>query len=156
MKGTGETRDGFGWEYYVGRYDGLGRRRRRWLRTLRRIGGSGTHNNNMAAKLDTARSSTDRKGGRSAPSKATKSIQQKTSSQHHSSLLHDLREQYNFKGFGWTFYKSLLTKRGVGFAFRVPLSSNFDFYDRHLAWPFISTSTYFGYPWVMATFLNAR
>ena len=37
MSGTSGERDGFGWEYYVGRYDGLGRRRRRWVRSLLRL-----------------------------------------------------------------------------------------------------------------------
>ncbi len=33
MADRDNTRDGFGWEYYVGKYDGLGRRRRRWVRS---------------------------------------------------------------------------------------------------------------------------
>ena len=42
--------DGFGWEYYVGKYDGLGRRRRRWVRSLIRVssGSSGSSISNIS------------------------------------------------------------------------------------------------------------
>jgi len=137
---AGETRDGFGWEYYVGKYDGLGRRRRRWVRGLRRISsGSNVILNKSSGKKK-------------------KTIQQQKAQVARSrdtTLVQRIQQQYNFKGFGWSFYKSLLFMRSFGAAIRLPLSSNLDFYDNHRAWPYISTTTYFGYPWVIATFLNA-
>lgn len=141
---AGETRDGFGWEYYVGKYDGLGRRRRRWVRELQRISsGSNVMLNKSSGKQK----------------KKKKMIQQQKKAQvarsRDTSLFQTIQQQYNFKGFGWGFYKSLLFMRSFGAAIRTPLSSNFDFYDQHTAWPYISTSTYFGYPWIIATFLNA-
>jgi hypothetical protein len=130
-------RDGFGWEYYVGRFDGLGRRRRRWVRNLRRIGEQLPRDRIEKLKNET---------------KAAVDVQEKKMSP---TLLRTIVDQYNFKGFGWSFSKSLLWKRSVGATFRVPLSSNFEFFDRYAAIPFASWTTYFGYPWVIATFLNA-
>ena len=145
---AGETRDGFGWEYYAGKYDGLGRRRRRWVRELRRISSSSSSSSSVLIDKTT--------------DKRKKSIQQqkaRTKAQiarsRDRNMFQTLQKQYNFKGFGWSFYKSLLFMRSFGAAIRLPLSSNLDFYDQHAAWPYISTSTYFGYPWVVATFLNA-
>lgn len=135
---TGETKDGFGWEYYVGKYDGLGRRRRRWVRSLTRV----------------ARSVGD---GRTAfvvnaTKTASSSNEQKKISP---TLLRAIIDQYNFKGFGWSLNKSLIWRKSFGATLRIPLSTNFAFFDRYAAIPFISSSTYFGYPWVIATFLNA-
>jgi hypothetical protein len=134
---AGEMRDGFGWEYYVGRFDGLGRRRRRWVRNLRRIGEQVPRDRMEKLKNVT---------------KATVNVEEKKMSP---TLLRTIIDQYNFKGFGWSFSKSLLWKRSVGATFRIPLSSNFEFFDRYAAIPFASWTTYFGYPWVVAAFLNA-
>jgi len=138
-----ESRDGFGWEYYVGKYDGLGRRRRRWVRALKRVS-SGS----VSAKGEAAKRTIDTKNKK----KSTKTKGMKT---HHPGLIRAVRDQYNFKGFGWSFYKSFVLKKAVGASFRIPLSANFDSYDKHLAAPYISSSTYFGYPWMIATFLSA-
>jgi hypothetical protein len=156
---TSDTRDGFGWEYYVGKYDGLGRRRRRWVRSLVRIRGS---SNGSASSLENASASSARKKSMkqsSGSAKKKKSIitrgiiqqQQKKSI----SLLRVLRDQYNFKGFGWSINKSFIHAKAFGTTFRLPLSANFDGYDRYFAAPYISASTYFGYPWVVVALLNA-
>ena len=146
---AGETRDGFGWEYYVGKYDGLGRRRRRWVRELRRISsGSNVLLNKSSGKQK-------KKTIQQQQQKKARPKTQVARSHDTTNILQTIQQQYNFKGFGWSFYKSLLFMRSFGTAIRVPLSSNLDFYDQHTAWPYISTSTYFGYPWVIATFLNA-
>jgi len=146
MDMAGETRDGFGWEYYVGKYDGLGRRRRRWVRELRRI--------SSASNVILNKSSSGKKKKTIQQQKKARPKTQVARSQD-ADILQTLKQQYNFKGFGWSFYKSLLFVRSFGAAIRLPLSSNLDFYDQHKAWPYISMSTYFGYPWVIATFLNA-
>ena len=132
---AGEMRDGFGWEYYVGRFDGLGRRRRRWVRNLRRIGEQSVP---QIQKANTTKASLVVEDKKVSPT-----------------LLRAIMDQYSFKGFGWSFNKSLIWKRSFGATFRVPLSSNFAFFDRYAAIPFASWTTYFGYPWVVATFLNA-
>jgi len=70
-------------------------------------------------------------------------------------LLRALRDQCTFKGFGWSINKSLIFARSVGATFRVPLSSNFDGYERYRAAPFVTAGAYFGYPWAIAALLNA-
>lgn len=144
-----ESRDGFGWEYYVGKYDGLGRRRRRWVRTLRRISSSSGSLSSIVVPASTKKSIDANKKKQKSTTVANKA------KVHHPNLLRAIREQYNFKGFGWSFYKSFLIARSFGAAFRMPLSANFDCYDKYLAAPYISSATYFGYPWVIATFLSA-
>jgi hypothetical protein len=71
------------------------------------------------------------------------------------SILRSIQEQYNFKGFGWSFNKSLIFLHSIGATLRIPLSANFDSYEQYRAAPFISTGIYFGYPWAVATMLNA-
>jgi len=160
--GSGEERDGFGWEYYVGRYDGLGRRRRRWVRSLLRVvqhGGKDdvgvttrTRQNNAAA----AAAAATRLSSSSSKKKQTK-IKQKQKQQQvkNNNLLRTIQEQYNFKGFGWSINKSVIFLHSIGATLRIPLSANFDSYEQYRAAPFISTGIYFGYPWAIATMLNA-
>jgi hypothetical protein len=71
------------------------------------------------------------------------------------SILRSIQEQYNFKGFGWSINKSLIFAHSIGATLRIPLSANFDCYEQYRAAPFISTGIYFGYPWAVATMLNA-
>lgn len=126
-----DARDSFGWEYYAGKYDGLGRRRRRWLRTLRRMHGAGE--------------SADRRKWKGSPARAALAP----------GVLQAIKNQYNFKGFGWSFFKSLVWAQSMGASLRIPISANFDAYDRYLAAPYVSSATYFGFPWVAAFFLSA-
>jgi hypothetical protein len=44
-------------------------------------------------------------------------------------LLEDVRDDFNFKGFGVSLYKSFLYARSAGMSFRLPLLSNFDWWD---------------------------
>ncbi|KAL3770317.1 hypothetical protein ACHAW5_003445 [Stephanodiscus triporus] len=138
-----ESRDGFGWEYYVGRYDGLGRRRRRWVRSLIRM---------RSASIGAA-SVAGEKSFDSRKKKHTTSNKSKQS--HKPSMLRAMQDQYNFKGFGWSINKSLIFAKSVGATFRIPLSANFDSYEQYRAAPFISTGAYFGYPLAVAALLNA-
>lgn len=129
---TNPSLDGFGWEYYVGRYDGLGRRRRRWVRGLRRVSNQ--------LRSDIPRKKKKKKTAANAPaSSKAKQI--------------DLF-RYSFKGFGWSLYKSCVFAKSLGAGFRIPISANFDCYNQYLALPYISSLTYVGYPLVAATFLN--
>lgn len=162
-----ESRDGFGWEYYVGRYDGLGRRRRRWVRTLKRVSTiipSSSSGSSVAMATTNADTTAASGGGKKSSfmdakkKQSSKTLAKKpkvSTSRQRASIYTIIKDQYNFKGFGWSFYKSLLLAKSFGAAFRIPLSANFDSYDKYLAAPYISTSTFVGYPWVIATFLNA-
>lgn len=138
-----ESRDGFGWEYYVGRYDGLGRRRRRWVRSLIRMRSASVGAASVAGK----------KSFDARKKKHTTSNKSKQS--HKPSMLRAMQDQYNFKGFGWSINKSLIFAKSVGATFRIPLSANFDSYEQYRAAPFISTGAYFGYPLAVAALLNA-
>jgi hypothetical protein len=66
-----------------------------------------------------------------------------------------IRDQFNFKGFGWTFYKSVLSVKSFGVAFRVPLTYNFNAWDQRRALPSITASAGVYYPFSAAVFLNA-
>ncbi|KAL7526541.1 hypothetical protein ACHAXR_003371 [Thalassiosira sp. AJA248-18] len=148
-----ESRDGFGWEYYVGKYDGLGRRRRRWVRTLKRVSSLSS----VGAAVSAKKSILDAKK-RKATKKITKDKTKAAAAAaatYQPNLFRAIKDTYNFKGFSYSFYKSLLLARSMGAALRIPISANFDSYDKYLAAPYISCATYFGYPWVAATFLNA-
>ncbi len=172
-----DSRDGFGWEYYVGRYDGLGRRRRRWVRSLIRMRSASLG----GVRPATTTTTTTRTGGGAksfadAGKKKRKSTTTTTTTTTTSSgnsnnknknkkrgrdddgtdlLLRAVRDQCTFKGFGWSINKSLVFARSVGATFRVPLSANFDSYEKYRAAPFVSTGVYFGYPWAIAALLNA-
>lgn len=155
--GVNSTSDGFGWEYYVGRYDGLGRRRRRWVRSLLRVhrgktDGVTIQQNSAAASASTRLSSSSNSSWKK---KQTKMKQKQQQSKNDNSLLRTVQEQYNFKGFGWSINKSLIFLHSIGATLRIPLSANFDSYEQYRAAPFISTGIYFGYPWALATMLNA-
>ena len=161
--GSGEySKDGFGWEYYVGRYDGLGRRRRRWVRNLRRVSGLSSAGVAMAKSLEAKKKlqqqqkdRTQQKQKKVSSSSSLNNPKKSATYQPPPTLLKSIQDSYNFKGFGWSFFKSLVFKKSFGAAFRIPLSANFDGYDKYLAAPYISSMTYFGYPLVIATFLNA-
>ena len=179
-----DSRDGFGWEYYVGRYDGLGRRRRRWVRSLMRmrsasLGGGGGGGGGVRRPATTTTKTAGGGGGaksfayagkkRKSTTSTTTATTTTTSGNNNRSekrsrdndgkktdlLLRALRDQYTFRGFGWSINKSLLFARSVGATFRVPLSANFDGYERYRAAPFVTAGAYFGYPWAIAALLNA-
>jgi hypothetical protein len=84
-----------------------------------------------------------------------KQHQQVKKNNNNNSILRSIQEQYNFKGFGWSINKSLIFAHSIGATLRIPLSANFDSYEQYRAAPFISTGIYFGYPWAIATMLNA-
>lgn len=121
------------------------------MRTLKRVSiiGSGVSKGAAASAKKLAEEK------KKLPSSLARDTTTRTTRTYHPSLLRAIKDQYNFKGFGWAFYKSFLFARSVGVALRIPLSANFDCYDKYLAAPYISSATYFGYPWVVATFLNA-
>lgn len=56
------------------------------------------------------------------------------------SLVATLRDQWNFKGFGVSFYKSLTFAKSFGMAFRLPIASNIEWWERNPALPSFSTA----------------
>lgn len=71
-----------------------------------------------------------------------------------SSILTAIRDDWNFKGFGWSFYKSLIFLDSFGFSFRIPLSQNLDWWERHQLFPSISSSIGVYYPPTIAFFIS--
>lgn len=65
-----------------------------------------------------------------------------------------VRDDFNFKGFGLSLYKSLLSPSSCGIAFRLPLSMNFDTWERHPELPNLNTNVCFMFPWAVGAFLS--
>lgn len=65
-----------------------------------------------------------------------------------------IRDDYNFKGFGLSFYKSLVFPSSFGLALRLPLTMNFDWWDRHPELPSVSSGLVFYFPWTIAAYLE--
>ena len=68
--------------------------------------------------------------------------------------VHGMQDDWNFKGFGWSFYKSAIFKKSCGVAFRIPLTSNFDIWERHPEWPSLSMSVAIYYPLTAGIFVS--
>lgn len=65
-----------------------------------------------------------------------------------------VRDDFNFKGFGVSVFKSLIFPESLGMSLRLPLTNNFDTWDRHPELPTISTSVSLMFPFTIAAFLN--
>ncbi len=68
--------------------------------------------------------------------------------------MRQIRDDWNYKGLGLNIYKSFIFPSSVGLAIRLPLSINFDTFDRNPAWPIISSSAAVFYPPMMGGFLS--
>lgn len=66
-----------------------------------------------------------------------------------------IRDGYNFKGFNIYVYKSLLSMETLGVQLGMPLTMNFDLWDRNPGLPSVSTSVALFFPWTIATYLSA-
>jgi hypothetical protein len=123
-------RDALGWEYQF-RYLQPPKRRRIWLRSLEQPAQS-KHKQIVAVP------STKRRRKSSIIRTAFKAV----------------RDDWNFKGYGISLYKSFLFPESCGLALRLPLTMNFDWWDRHPELPSLSSAVSFYYPWCIAGFLS--
>lgn len=112
--------DSMGWEYQF-QYLRPPKRKRTWLRSLKQ-------SQRLAQKPTPSAVSFQPKGGLARS-------------------LSLIRDDFNFKGFGFSLYKSLLFPSSVGVSFRLPLTMNFDTWDRHPELPNVSTNVSFNFPW---------
>jgi hypothetical protein len=65
-------------------------------------------------------------------------------------------DEYNFKGLGFVLYKSLIARKGnYGMGIRIPITSNFGFWERRSHWPSITCSMAIYYPWLFVWTWNA-
>ena len=117
--------------------------------------GAGRRTRRISSVVDDASGYNRRKPSKSSRGNGGESKHGGTTRKYSSLLAEAMRERYNFKGFGWSINKSLIFPRSVGATFRIPLSSNFDSYEKYRAMPFVTTGAYFGYPWAIAALLNA-
>jgi hypothetical protein len=62
------------------------------------------------------------------------------------SIVARVRDDFHFKGFGMSFYKSLLYKYSCGVAFRLPILANWDGWDRRPQLPSLSSQVCLYYP----------
>lgn len=121
-------RDALGWEYQF-RYLQPPTRRRIWLRSLE-----------LPPDLQTKKQiviSPKRRRKSSIIQTAFKAV----------------LDDWNFKGYGISLYKSFITE-SFGLALRLPLTMNFDWWDRHPELPSLSSSVDFYYPLCIAGFLS--
>mmetsp|Transcript_83997 Transcript_83997/g.242836 ORF Transcript_83997/g.242836 Transcript_83997/m.242836 type:complete len:457 (-) Transcript_83997:55-1425(-) len=72
-----------------------------------------------------------------------------------SRTLADVRDAYNFKGFSCRVYKSLLAWESCGVAIGLPLTSNFDLWDRNPSLPSISSTFGLWFPMTLTASLSA-
>ncbi|KAG7374327.1 hypothetical protein IV203_013422 [Nitzschia inconspicua] len=73
-------------------------------------------------------------------------VSQRSSSNFHNSLWQRLLDDFNFKGYGVSFYKSLMALNKVGIAFRLPLLNHWDWWDSNPALPSIGLMFCIYYP----------
>jgi hypothetical protein len=66
-----------------------------------------------------------------------------------------IRDDFHFKGFGMSLYKSLLYKYSCGVAFRLPILANWDGWDRRPQLPSLSSQVCFYYPPTIAVCLSS-
>ncbi|GMI26573.1 hypothetical protein TrRE_jg6619 [Triparma retinervis] len=71
-----------------------------------------------------------------------------------SKKIQDVKDDWNWKGFGWSFYKSFLYPEAGGVSFRMPISQNFLTYFSRPWLPSINSSIGFYYPWSIGLFLS--
>lgn len=72
-----------------------------------------------------------------------------------SRALSDMRDGYNFKGFSVRLYKSLISLESFGIGIGLPLTTNFDLFDRNPALPSISSTLGIYFPGTISASLSA-
>lgn len=70
-------------------------------------------------------------------------------------VVKNVQDDWNFKGFGFSFYKSFIFKHSFGMAFRVPLTTNWDTWDRHPEWPSLSANFFYYTPFTLGCSVGA-
>ena len=134
-------RDSLGWEYQF-RYLQPPKRRRIWLRSLGR--------KQKGQRLSPIEDS--RQKGRDIMTQLHQ--EQKRQLDNLAEIVQRVRDDFNFKGFGLSLYKSFLFLESFGVTLFVPLTMNFDFWDRHPGLPSLGTVFALYYPPTIAQFLS--
>jgi hypothetical protein len=156
MGGSGGGSDPKGWEYQF-HYLQPPRRRRIWLRSLTptklppRQPNSGTLPSRIIPKssriIPKQPPTTDSSSSRTKVKKIRRTGR-------FTRTMQIIRDDWNYKGLGFNLFKSFIWPTSIGVAIRLPLSINFDTFDRNPAWPIISSSAAVFYPPMMGGFLS--
>lgn len=147
MGGTGG--DSQGWEYQF-QYLQPPKRRRIWLRSLTPT--------KLPPSGRTSSSQTSRIAPKPVPPTESTGVRTKVKKVQRISrfvrTMQQIRDDWNYKGLGLNIYKSFVFPSSVGIAIRLPLSINFDTFDRNPAWPIISSSAAVFYPMMIGGYLS--
>ena len=134
---TSERKDELGWEYYLDEKgeEKIGRRRRRWLRTVVK----------KQPEVHASREGVD--GERNVPLAQTSIHVPNIYPKYHLPhkvyvLFQPFRDSFNFKGYGLSLYKSLIYP-SFGFTLRMPITTHFDIFEMRPYIPSIATSMSF-------------
>ena len=147
---TGPSRDAHGWEYNAPN-PAVMTRRRTWLRTYSWYDEEEEEEPIEAASDDQTKRAPKKQ-------KALAQKKKKISDQQQIVVppkwIQAIKDDWNFKGFGWTFYKSLVFTKSVGLAIRLPITFNFDTFERNPGFPAISAALCVYYPASIILFWN--
>jgi hypothetical protein len=156
---TGSGRDAYGWEYSsqstsASNAAEIPIRRRTWLRTLQPVSTTVSKASTSVAAVSKATKTT--KTNKTTTTKRRSRRQRGPLPQFllPSVWIQTVQDDFNFKGFGWSFYKSLQFADSVGVALKLPLTYNFDTWERHPALPSIGSAVCVYYPATIILFLN--
>jgi len=145
--GLGGGGDSKGWEYQF-HYLQQPKRRRIWLRSLSPISSSPLQPKSSMLPSRVA----------SKPFPITESAKTKISKIQRTSrftrAMRQIRDDWNYKGLGFNLYKSFIFPSSIGVAIRLPLSINFDTFDRNPAWPIVSSSAAVFWPPMTVGYLS--
>lgn len=150
-----DEKDELGWEYYVSK--GVGRRRRRWLRTVEIVVIEKKQEEKEVKKEDDYYLNVKAEKIRIASDTFSPPKSSLVGMRPYfiARLLKELSDSFNFKGFGASANKSLLSKWGMGCGCRIPISANFGFFEARPYLPLITAVVGFYYPLRFAVFVNA-
>lgn len=167
----GARTDNLGWEYQF-QYLQAPKRRRIWLRSL------GKRQQGPPSKLiepETSSTYIEKRRSKIMPQQQKQIIQKPSSSsspipiiqiiqvfrtiifryiQLVSKISQKIYDNWNFKGFGLSIYKSFIFPESIGMALRLPLTTNFEYWDTRPHLPTLSSSLGFYFPWTVGTFLS--
>ena len=90
----------------------------------------------------------------SSRTKAKRKLRRRSSSRFVTRTMQLIRDDWNYKGLGFNLFKSFIFPSSIGIAIRLPLTINFDTFDRNPAWPIVSSSAAVFYPPMIGGFLS--
>jgi hypothetical protein len=149
-------RDALGWEYQF-RYLQPPKRRRIWLRSLEQQQQQQQPQQHSSVQTKQKLIGAAEAAAVAVPSTKQQQQQQlrrRRKSSRIRTAFQAVRDDWNFKGYGLSLYKSFIFPESFGLSLRLPLTMNFDWWDRHPELPSLSSAISFYYPWCIGAFLS--